>query len=169
MPQSKLSSRHFRTLNPLSRSEIRKLAHHGREIHYSRGSFIFRERERGDAVYVLLRGTIQVLKTIRGKGQVALRTLRPGSLFGEMSLFTGKRRSAACQAIQPAVVLEIPHARFRKLIREGDAVAYKLIHASSRMLAERLNHVLELIGSDSFATSVENPMFLRKMKFFWSV
>jgi CRP-like cAMP-binding protein len=96
MAVTSLSSRKLKALKPLNLADVRKLAQLGREIHYSRGCYVFRENDKGDSFYVLLEGLIQVLKTIRGKGQVSLRTLKPGNLFGEMSLFTGKRRTADC-------------------------------------------------------------------------
>ena len=169
MAVSSLSSRKLKALQPLNRADLRKLAQYGREIHYSRGQFVFRENRKGDSFYLLLAGAIQVSKQIRGKGQVALRTLKPGNLFGEMALFTRRPRSASCQVLEQAVVLEVPHDKFRKMLRDGDPTAHKLIHLNCHLLADRLNHVLDLIGKDSFATSIENPMFLRKIKFFWAV
>jgi len=116
-----------------------------------------------------LKGAVQVTKSVRSKGHVALRTLKPGDFFGEMSFFSGKKRTASCQVLQPAVVLQIPYAKFKKLLKSCDATAYKLINTNCHLLAERLDHILELIGDDSFATSVDNPVFRRKLKFFWSV
>ena len=169
MPQKIVKGRPVRSLHLLNKSDLRKLAQFGREIHYSRSQFVFKENDKSDSFYVLLAGEIQVTKMIRGKGQVALRTLKPGNLFGEMSLFTRRRRSASCQVMESAVVLEIPNNQFKKLLRDGDTTATKLVHLNCHLLADRLNHVLDLIGKDSFATSVENPMFLRKIKFFWAV
>lgn len=164
-----LKAGQLRSLHPLNRADLRKLAQFGREVRYPRGHYVFRENNKGDSFYLLLAGVIQVTKQVRGKGQVALRTLKPGNLFGEMALFTRRPRSASCQVLEQAIVLEVPHDKFRKLLREGDSTAYKVIHLNCHLLADRLNHVLDLIGKDSFATSVENPMFLRKMKFFWAV
>lgn len=161
--------RSLRSLQPLNRTDLKKLARYGREIHYSGGQYVFRENARGDSFFILLAGQVQVTKNIKGKGQVALRTLKPGNIFGEMAAFTLKRRSASCQVLQQAVVLEVPVVSFKKLLNEGDSTAYKLIHLNCHLLADRLNHILDLIGKDSFATSVENPMFLRKVKFFWAV
>jgi len=169
MPEKMLKARQLKSLQPLNRADLKKLARYGREIHYSSGQYVFRENKKGDSFYLLLAGEIQVSKQIRGKGQVALRTLQPGNLFGEMALFTRRPRSASCQVLEEAVVLEVPHNQFRKMLREGDPTAYKLVHLNCHLLADRLNHVLDLIGKDSFATSIENPMFLRKMKFFWAV
>lgn len=164
-----LKIRNLKSLQPLNRADLVKLAQFGREIHYSRGQFVFRENSKGDSFFILLAGTVQVTKQIRGKGQVALRTLKPGSLFGEMAVFTRKRRSASCQVLQQAIVLEVSQASFKRLLQQGDPTAYKLIHLNCHLLADRLDHLLDLIGKDSFATSVENPMFLRKVKFFWAV
>ncbi len=164
-----LKASQLRSLQPLNRADLRKLARYGREVRYSPGQYVFRENNKGDSFYILLAGVIQVSKQIRGKGQVALRTLKPGNLFGDMALFTRRPRSASCQVLEAAIVLEVPHDKLRKLLREGDSTAYKLIHLNCHLLADRLNHVLDLIGKDSFATSVENPMFLRKIKFFWAV
>jgi CRP-like cAMP-binding protein len=147
---------------------LRKLSQLGREIHYSRGCFVFRENEKAESFFVLLDGEVQVFKGIRGKGQVGLRSLKPCCLFGEMSFFTGKRRTASCQALQRAVVLEVPHNKFKKLLKEGDQTASKLIHLNCQHLADRLSHILDLIGHDMFSASIENPVF-RKMKFFWAV
>lgn len=70
---------------------------------FSDGQAIVTEGEREDSMYVLLDGGAAVERD----GQV-LETLRPGEVFGEVSMLTGAPRMATVKARGDTVVLRIP-------------------------------------------------------------
>lgn len=67
------------------------------------GQPIVQEGEREDSLYVLLDGAAEVVRDGR-----VLETLRPGELFGEISMLTGAPRMATVRAKGEVVALQVP-------------------------------------------------------------
>ncbi|MBN1833962.1 MAG: TIGR02266 family protein [Deltaproteobacteria bacterium] len=65
---------------------------------YEDDQIIFKEGSSGDWVYVVLSGSVEVSKTIRGKKYVMGR-LQPDEVFGELAFFGRVRRTATARAV----------------------------------------------------------------------
>tara|TARA_Y100000031_G_C8107107_1_gene331590 strand:+ start:353 stop:796 length:444 start_codon:yes stop_codon:yes gene_type:complete len=70
---------------------------------YHLGEAIFREGEEDAALFILLKGTVSVNRS----ETVTICTLKPGSVFGEMSLLGKRPRSTSIIADEEAIVLKI--------------------------------------------------------------
>src|SRR6516162_1155444 len=64
--------------------------------------FLFQEGEKGDKMYVLLEGEIDIFL-----GDFVLETAGPGSLIGEMALIEDSPRTASAVAKTPARLAQI--------------------------------------------------------------
>lgn len=62
------------------------------------GDIIMKEGEPGKTAYLILKGKVKITKK-SGRKEVALATLGPGDIVGEMALITGERRSATATAL----------------------------------------------------------------------
>jgi serine/threonine protein kinase len=93
---------------------------------------IIEEGERGDALYILVEGALEV--TRRG---IPLATLAPGDLFGEMLYFADDmvERSTTIRATEPVLVLEI---KAEALGAASDSCQVQFNKACMRILIERL-------------------------------
>ncbi len=56
-----------------------------------KGELLFREGDPSDAMYIIKKGKIAIVKT-KGTGEVELAELGPGELVGEMAFFDNKSR-----------------------------------------------------------------------------
>ena len=101
VPQSPL----FEVLNDEERSALVKemeLEQHGE------GDIIISEGEVGSSMYVIARGEVKVYTRGTGKGgSVYLAKLGEGDFFGEVSVLTGKPRTATITASQPTELLRL--------------------------------------------------------------
>jgi serine/threonine-protein kinase len=70
------------------------------------GSVIVREGEAGDAAYVVLDGQCVAFRT-EDEGEIELRTMGPGDVFGEMAVFSRKPRSASVRAVTEVRLLVV--------------------------------------------------------------
>jgi NADH:ubiquinone reductase (H+-translocating) len=52
-----------------------------RREHFEPDEVIFREGDRGDWLYVVVEGQVDVLRSVTGRGDVTLRTLGPGRVL----------------------------------------------------------------------------------------
>lgn len=106
----------------LSGRHLRKVAGAGKLVRFHEGASIIQEGTPGDALYVLIDGTVTVLRP--GLPDVKLGI---GSFFGEMALFDDSPRSATIVAGEPVICLVITRARFHKLLRAEPPIAIGLL------------------------------------------
>jgi small-conductance mechanosensitive channel/CRP-like cAMP-binding protein len=95
-------------LAPLSRDELEAITAATRLHFYSRGETIIRKGTDGDSMFVVADGEVSVRNpddTSVGRREVA--RLGPGTVFGEMALFTGEARAADVVALTDVNALEI--------------------------------------------------------------
>ena len=70
---------------------------------YSDGQIIFDENSSGDWVYVVLSGSVEIFKTIKGDKHT-IEVLKEGEVFGELSFIGGIRRTASVRALGETTV-----------------------------------------------------------------
>jgi CRP-like cAMP-binding protein len=73
------------------------------EQKYDDGEIIFEEGKSGDWVCVVLEGSVEVSKNVRG-GKFVLGKLDRGEIFGELALLGAVRRTATVRAIGETTV-----------------------------------------------------------------
>jgi CRP/FNR family transcriptional regulator, cyclic AMP receptor protein len=96
------------------------------------GDFLFREGEKGDKMYVLLEGEVDVFL-----GDFVLETAGAGSLLGEMALIDDSPRTANAVAKSPSRLAKIDRRRFHFLVQQTPHFATHVM----KMLADRLRHM----------------------------
>jgi hypothetical protein len=74
---------------------------------FKRGDVILREGERGDSLYMLTSGMVRAFRKDTAGQQVKLGDLSEGVFFGEVSILTGKPRSATIAALTRCELLEL--------------------------------------------------------------
>jgi len=83
--------------------------------HFEPHEIIFRQGDRGDRLYVIVEGEVEVFQD--GPGQVPHRLARlgPGECFGEMALVDDQPRMATARSITRANLLSVDRHAFREL------------------------------------------------------
>ena len=123
----------------LNEEDLKKLALVSEICNYKKGEVIFKEGQRGDAIYILLNGRVRIYKTTDNR-ELTLAVLTKGSLFGEMDVInpTKKGRTAGAKAETSCRLIRIPAQEIRKGIKTGDITIYRFIHLLSVILCSRL-------------------------------
>jgi CRP-like cAMP-binding protein len=117
------------------------------EKRYAAESVIFREKDLGDAIYVIARGRVRISRQISG-GEEAFAFLRPGEIFGEMALLDpGTGRSADAVAHEDAIVLELSRPRFEALESADPEGCGELSALLCRLAARRAVETAERLAS----------------------
>jgi CRP/FNR family transcriptional regulator, cyclic AMP receptor protein len=96
------------------------------------GDFLFREGDRGEKVYVLLEGEMEILL-----GDLVLENAGPGTLIGEMALIDDSPRTASAVAKTSCRLAEIDRRRFHFLVQQTPHFATHVM----KTLADRLRHM----------------------------
>ncbi len=110
----------------------------GRE--FRAGDVLFREGERGEDMYVIQSGLVQILKRV-GEAERPLAILGRGEFLGEMAILNGKPRTATAVVVEDARCLVIDAAMLEQMIANNAEIALRLV----KKLARRLDSADELI------------------------
>jgi CRP/FNR family cyclic AMP-dependent transcriptional regulator len=96
---------------------------------FANGQTIFREGDRGDEFFVVVRGEVEIRS-----GNRHLETLGQNSIFGEMALIDDSPRSATVIALTDVIAAPIGEKQFLFLVRHTPFFALRVM----RVLASRL-------------------------------
>ncbi len=113
----------------LAGEDLAPLARMAEVLAYGKGERIFTQGEIGDALFVVVRGSV----TISHDG-TPLATLGTGEAFGEMAVLDEVPRSATAEAAEETEVLAIGNEEFYEMLHEQVEIAEGII----RMLTLRL-------------------------------
>jgi NADH:ubiquinone reductase (H+-translocating) len=86
-----------------------------RREYFEPGQVVFREGDRGDWLYVVTEGEVEVLRTVPGLGEQPVRRLGPGECFGEIALVSDMARSATVRAVVATNVLAVDREAFQAM------------------------------------------------------
>jgi len=95
----------------LDEGELARVTEVCREQKFTVGQYVFKEGEPGNRLFLISEGEVRISRTIPGSGEEALAILKPGSCFGEMSIFD--RSEAVDRAIANTACTLIHDLPFR--------------------------------------------------------
>jgi len=83
--------------------------------HFEKEEIIFRQGDRGDRLYVIVNGEVEVVREDEGRATAVVARLGPGECFGEMALVSDQPRTATVRSVCPVNVLTMDRAAFHEL------------------------------------------------------
>jgi CRP/FNR family transcriptional regulator, cyclic AMP receptor protein len=134
--------------NELSREDLEEISRVAVPRSYPKGVRVFHEGDRSDACYIVRNGDLRVTREHPDGRAIALATLGPGDIFGELAMLDGEARSASVEALTECQLLALPAADVRRLLRGSSEITVKLVVALTR----RLREANERIARQSFQT-----------------
>ncbi|HUO77893.1 MAG TPA: cyclic nucleotide-binding domain-containing protein [Thermodesulfovibrionales bacterium] len=132
---------HLRTLSDvplftgMGKKLLRKLLIDLIEKKYTAGDIIFHEGESGKAVYVVIEGSVKIIKKSNSESKT-LAVLGPGSHFGELSLIGQCSRFATAVAEKDSLLLIMYKSYFDDLIRGNSAISSRILLNLAEILSK---------------------------------
>lgn len=108
----------------------------------SHEEILFNAGEKGDNLYVITEGKIEVIKNLGLKDETIIATLSAGALAGELSFIDGEEYSMTLRSRRDSEVLILNRSDFESLVENHPQVVYKVMRAilrSSHKLQRKLN------------------------------
>ena len=102
------------------------------------GEVLFSEGEKGECMFVLLEGAVEV----KVGGKTVEQSSR-GALLGEMALIDGTPRVATVVATEPSRLARVDERRFHFIIQQNPFFARHVM----KVLVDRLRHMNEAYGA----------------------
>ncbi|MCB0866514.1 MAG: Crp/Fnr family transcriptional regulator [Solirubrobacterales bacterium] len=135
-------------LSGLEADELERIAQVAVPRSFAKGERVFHEGDESDACYVIREGEVRVTREHSDGRAIALATLGPGEIVGEMAMLDGGVRSASVEALSDVELLALSAADMRGLLERNAEITTKLVIA----LAHRLRETNERISRQSFQT-----------------
>ncbi|MBL8542713.1 MAG: Crp/Fnr family transcriptional regulator [Hyphomonadaceae bacterium] len=118
----------------LSEATRAKLARQGAACTVEPGKLLFAKGDKGDALYVLLEGEVEVRTSTEAGKDVRIAALKPYALIGEMAVLDGGLRSADIAAIRRSRFLRIGRDQAIAALESEPKALLKLVAELSRRL-----------------------------------
>lgn len=96
---------------------------------------VIREGTRGDKMYIVVRGQLEVRKS---GTEAAIATLAEKQVFGDMSLLDDEPRSASVVAVSEVHLLSLQRRDLERILRRYSSIAFSMMRLLSRRLRERM-------------------------------
>ncbi len=133
----------------LAQQDLRSLAARGRIKSHRSGAVLFREGDRGDALYIVVRGAVRVSVLSPSGGEATVAVLGPGEFVGDLALLDGRPRSASAIVLQPTRTLVVTRDEFRRWLRERPQAALALLEALSLRIRRTDEQLADLAFLDA--------------------
>ena len=107
-----------------------------------KGEVVFEEDSEGDELYLLHKGTVEVIiwtRTPEGEArQAVINTIWEGRSFGEMVLIGGGTRSATIRCVEDCLMLVIKRFDFDRLCVDNPRIGYQVMRNMAEDLVYKL-------------------------------
>ena len=130
----------FSALSPLECQEVVKRM---KRRDFPPHQIIVREGQPGSSMFFLTSGLVEVRRKDAATGiDFLLTEMGPGQNFGEMSLLTGKPRTATVSAVEPTTCAVLEQADFQQLMLQYPKIGLAL----TKILAQRVESASQHVG-----------------------
>jgi CRP-like cAMP-binding protein len=135
----------FSALAPEDAGALAALA---REEIFPKGQAIFRERDPGNRIYVVIAGVVEVSKAAPGAGRsIPIARLERGAILGEIAAFDGGTRSATATAtvVPETRLASWDTASFQEFLSARPQAGLVILGGLLRKMSRRLRETSEAV------------------------
>ena len=134
----------------LSSEQIRKVVNICHAVRVSENEIIMKEGDMGDSMYIILQGTVEVIKRLilagldddegADKNKVFTRIDSAGRhpVFGEIALLQESKRTATVRAVTDCILCEIKKIDFLSLTESDFELGYRMLLNMASIVSARL-------------------------------
>jgi sulfate permease, SulP family len=115
------------------------------KLEVERGYLMMRQGEASDALYFLESGSAAIYLELPGDKITRIRTMRSGSLVGEVGYYTALPRTASVRTSEPCVLYRLAYTDFDRLQAAEPELGAALHHWLAALMAERVTDNTRII------------------------
>jgi CRP-like cAMP-binding protein len=124
--------------SPLDAGALEALRRVAKPVAYASGALLMQQGRPTRGAFFLESGEVEARVALPGGGEIPVAQLGAGSLLGEMALLEQGTVSATVVAQSPVRALFVERDDFRALVTQRDAAVFKLQHAVTAVLIQKL-------------------------------
>jgi CRP-like cAMP-binding protein len=109
-----------------------------------KGQMLFWQDEPGEAMFVLLEGSVKLVVCSRDGELIELHRHDAPATFGELALLDGGPRSASAEAVERSALLVVSRPELLRLLRSDEQVAEALLRILGAMVRRTTRQISDL-------------------------
>jgi CRP-like cAMP-binding protein len=109
-----------------------------------KGQMLFWQDEPGEAMFVLLEGSVKLVVRSRDGELIELHRHDAPATFGELALLDGGPRSASAEAVERSALLVVSRPELLRLLRSDEQVAEALLRILGAMVRRTTRQISDL-------------------------
>ena len=123
----------------------RLLASQATQVHLKQGEILFQQGDEGDALFVIVSGTIEFSILSSTGRKLSLDIMHPGAIFGEIALFDPGPRTATAMACEPTQVRRVRNPDVLDQLRQHPDLAADMIRLAGQRMRWMNNQLNEQV------------------------
>lgn len=129
----------------LKPSQLRSIAKVAKEKSFERGDILFREKDPANALFILVKGSLELFFTVEVeyhpelRKELKYRVIYPGEISGISALIEPYRLTSSARATEPSQVIMIEAAALLELCQKDEELSCALIRQVAKVAIDRLN------------------------------
>ena len=120
--------------------KLKLLAFTSQRVSYDEGEVLFHQGDQGDAAYVILAGSADIL-TGSDKGLIKVAEVQKNAIVGEIAILCDVTRTATVRAQQPVEALRIGKEQFLKLLSDFPEITIEVMRVLAARLSQTTNEL----------------------------
>jgi CRP-like cAMP-binding protein len=137
--QNNLSFNSMEIFKGFTKKEMRTLFLISKILHIKENDYIFRTGDVDNNVYVVLQGTLQIVREQAGsKDTYVVAVLKTGDHFNETAIFFQQPHFVSVQAVTRTDLMMIPNTKMQDILDDKCELASKILWHISKKLSEKL-------------------------------
>jgi len=134
-----LHLRQIEMFKSFTKKELRSIFFISEIINLIRGEYVFKAGDTDNNVYVVLQGTLDIIKERKNSDHdILVSKIVPGDHFNETSIFFGSKHKVSVIATSDVDLLKVNNKEFLKLLKDNCELSAKLLWIISKKLSEHL-------------------------------
>jgi len=125
-------------LRDFTDEEMKIIAPYLKSIRLKAGSSLFHEGDVGDALYILLRGQVEILLPYSRRKNIRLAKFGPGTIFGEVAFLEPGKRTAEAAVTTDGQCMQLSHAAMQELCGKHPDLGIRILVRLGHRLSQNL-------------------------------
>lgn len=133
-------------LRHLEAADRARLAEYAQIARFGADEVIFQRGDPGDSMMAVVTGRVKICAHSEDGKELILNIIKPGEVFGEISLIDGEPRTADAAALEPSQLLVLERRDFQRHLEQNPRVAQRLL----AILCQRLRRTSAALEESLF-------------------
>jgi SulP family sulfate permease len=118
--------------------EMVHLVRYFEPINVKAGDYFIRQGDVADSMYLITKGKVEIQLELEEDTHKRLKTMMPGTIIGEMGIYTSSTRTASAKALMDTQLMKLSEKSLNSMEAHNQLMAVRLHRFVIMLLAERL-------------------------------